>query len=175
MTDAPATPTAADPSVVTAPTPPDQRGDDGPTPSREELVARVVRAGELLVSGQDPAQAASCFDTERFVFRGPAGTVTDYPGLSGYFASVREAFADRSIRRGVVVVEGSVLACQTWIEGTFVRPFTQSPVGVVEPNGARVVMDLLNVFTVDERGRLVEELVRSDERALLRQLGVPAV
>jgi hypothetical protein len=46
------------------------------------------------------------------------------------------------------------------------------PVGTVVPNGARVVWDLINIFRFDEEGRLVEEYVRTDNRALLRQLGV---
>jgi hypothetical protein len=33
--------------------------------------------------------------------------------LKGYFGSAREAFDDRSIRRGIVVAEGTHLACQT--------------------------------------------------------------
>ena len=63
------------------------------------------------------------------------------------------------------------MACQTWIEGTFVRPFTQSPAGPLEPNGALVVWDLMNLFRFDEHGRLVEEFVRTDYRSFLRQLG----
>ncbi|MFG3148803.1 ester cyclase [Streptomyces sp. NPDC048243] len=83
---------------------------------------------------------------------------------------MRGAFDDRSIRRGIVVAEGAHLACQTWIEGTFVREFTQSPVGPLPPNGKRVVFDLMNIFRFDDRGRIVEEWVRTDHHSLLRQL-----
>jgi predicted ester cyclase len=139
--------------------------------TRDELVARLVRAGELEVSGEDPDEEATYFDTERFRFHGPDGFESDYAGLKGYFASVREAFDDRSIRRGIVVAEGNHLACQTWIEGTFVGEFTQSPVGPLRPNGRRVVFDLINIFRFDDEGRLVDERVRTDNRSLLRQLG----
>ncbi|MEU5159400.1 ester cyclase [Streptomyces sp. NPDC020875] len=139
--------------------------------TREDLVARLVRAGELEVSGEDLAEAATYFDTERFRFHGPDGFESDFDGLSAYFAAVREAFDDRSIRRGIVVAEGDHIACQTWIEGTFVREFTRSPAGPLPPNGERVVFDLINIFRFDDRGRLVEEWVRIDNRALLRQLG----
>jgi hypothetical protein len=44
-------------------------------------------------------------------------------------------------------------------------------VGKLEPNGARVVWDLMSMFRFDERGRLVEEFVRTDNRSFLRQLG----
>ncbi|MET7391510.1 ester cyclase [Streptomyces sp. NPDC005529] len=139
--------------------------------TRDELVARLVRVGELEVSGEDPAEAATYFDTEKFRFHGPDGFESDFTGLDAYFASVREAFDDRSIRRGMVVVEGNHLACQTWIEGMFVRPFTQSPIGPLSPNGERVVFDLINIFRFDDHGRLVEEWVRTDNRSLLSQLG----
>ncbi len=142
-----------------------------PRYTRDELVARLVRAGELEVSGENPEEVDSYFDTEKFAFHGPAGFESDYAGLTEYFRSLRAAFDDRNIRRGIIVVEGEYIACQTWIEGTFVRPFTQSPAGPLEPNGARVVMDLMNLFRFDDDGRLVEEFVRTDYRYLLRQLG----
>ena len=142
--------------------------------SRNELVARLVRAGELEVSGEEPDEAASYFDTEKFRFHGPDGFESDFAGLDAYFASVREAFDDRSIRRGIVVAEGDQIACQTWIEGTFAHEFTQSPVGPLAPNGERVVFDLINIFRFDDQGRLIEEWVRIDNHSLLRQLGAEA-
>lgn len=141
--------------------------------TRADLVARMVRAGELKLSGEHPEEIDAYFDTDSFAFHGPDGMETDYAGLSAYFASVRTAFTDRSIRRGIVLAEGNLIACQTWIEGTFTNPFTQSPVGLLQPNGARVVMDLMNIFRFDRQGRLVEEFVRTDNRSTLRQLGAP--
>ena len=139
--------------------------------TRDELVARLVRAGELEVSGEDQAEAGTYFATGEFRFHGPDGFESDYAGLTSYFASIRAAFDDRLIRRGIMVVEGSYIACQTWIEGTFVREFTQSPAGPVAPNGQRVVFDLINIFHVDDQGRLLDEWVRTDYRSFLRQLG----
>jgi hypothetical protein len=139
--------------------------------SRDELVKRMVKAGEAEVAGAPPEEIASYFDTENFRFHGPAGFETDYAGLTAYFASIRDAFADRTIRRGIVVVEGDTMACQTWIEGTFVNEFTMSPAGALPPNGARITMDLINIFRFDDQGRLIEEFVRTDYRDFLRQLG----
>ena len=139
--------------------------------TRNELVARLVRAGELEVSGEDVAEIATYFDTEKFRFHGPGGFEADFAGLDAYFASVREAFDGRSIRRGVMVVEGDQIACQTWIEGTFVHEFTQSPIGPLPPNGKRIVFDMINIFRFDDHGRMIEEWVRIDNRGLLRQLG----
>jgi predicted ester cyclase len=137
--------------------------------SRDELVARLVRAGELEVSGEHPDEVGDYF-APGFSFHGPGGFESDYAGLTAYFESVRDAFEDRSIRRGIMVVEGSTIACQTWIEGTFVREFTQSPAGPIPPNGRRIVFDLINIFQMDDDGRLVEEFVRTDNRTLLEQL-----
>jgi predicted ester cyclase len=139
--------------------------------ARDELVARLIEAGEFEVLGGDQAEIDSYFDTERFRFHAPDGFETDYAGLANCFKSVRAAFDERSIRRGVIVVEGEYVACQTWIEGRFVREFTLSPAGPLPPNGQRVVWDLLNIFRFDSKGRLVEEWVRSDYRSFLRQLG----
>jgi SnoaL-like polyketide cyclase len=137
----------------------------------EELTERLVRAGELEVSGDDQDEADTYFDTENFAFHAPDGFDTDYAGLTEYFRSFRAAFDDRTIRRGIIVAEGQYIACQTWIEGTFAHPFTQSPAGRLEPTGARVVMDLMNIFRFDDKGRLAEEWVRTDNRSFLRELG----
>jgi hypothetical protein len=139
--------------------------------TREERVERLVRAGELEISGENQDEAGTYFDTENFAFHAPDGFDTDYTGLTGYFRSLRAAFDDRTIRRGIIVAEGNYIACQTWIEGTFTHPFTQSPAGRLEPTGAHVVMDLMNIFRLDDQGRIAEEYVRTDYRSFLRQLG----
>jgi predicted ester cyclase len=139
--------------------------------SRDELVGRLKRAGELFVLGGDQDETASYFDTSRFRFHAPDGFETDYTGLAGYFKAIREAFDDRSIRRGIIIAEGSYIACQTWIEGRFVREFAYSPAGPLSPNGERVTWDLANIFRFDDQGRVVEEWVRTDYRSFLRQLG----
>ncbi len=139
--------------------------------TRDELVERLVRAGELEISGENQDEADTYFDTENLAFHGPGGFDADYAGLTDYFRSLRAAFDDRTIRRGIIIAEGQYIACQTWIEGTFARPFTQSPAGRLEPSGARVVMDLMNIFRFDDKGRIAEEWVRTDNRSLLRQLG----
>ena len=141
--------------------------------TRDDLVARLKRAGELQVSGDNQAELDSYFDTRQFRFHGPDGFETDYAGLANYFKAIRAAFDDRLIRRGIIVAEANYIACQTWIEGTFVREFTQSPAGALAPNGRRVVWDLANIFRLDDQGRLIEEWVRTDYRSFLRRLGAP--
>jgi predicted ester cyclase len=139
--------------------------------TRDELVTRLIKAGEIEVLGGEQAQIDSYFETSQFRFHGPEGFEADYAGLTQYFQSIRAAFDNRSIRRGIIIAEGNHIACQTWIEGRFVREFTHSPVGALPPNGQRVVWDLMNMFRFDDEGRLVEEWVRTDYRSFLRQLG----
>jgi predicted ester cyclase len=139
-------------------------------PSREELVTGLIRLGEQELTGEDEAEVDACFAPD-FAFHGPDGAEMDYEGLKGYFASLRAAFDDLTISRGIVVVERDYVACQTTITGTFVREFTRSPVGPLPPNGRRIVFELLNIFRYDEQGRLAEEWVQTDNRSRLRQLG----
>jgi predicted ester cyclase len=129
----------------------------------------LIRVGEQELTGEDEAEVDSYFAPD-FTFHGPDGAELDYEGLKGYFASLRAAFDDLTIRRGIMVVEGEYVACQTTITGTFVREFTRSPVGPL-PNGSRVVFELINIFRYDDEGRLTEEWVQTDNRSRLRQLG----
>ncbi|GAA0504923.1 hypothetical protein Ade02nite_70950 [Paractinoplanes deccanensis] len=141
--------------------------------TRDELIGRLNRAGELEVSGTDPIEQATYFDTGKFRWHGPAGAEADYDGLAELFAGFRAAFDDRSIRRGIMLAEGNLIACQTWIEGTFARTYDDSPAGrPLPPTGERLVWAIINIFQFDDQGRLVEEWVQYDNRELLRQLGV---
>jgi hypothetical protein len=104
------------------------------------LVARLKKAGEAEVLGAEQAEIDSYFDTKQFRFHAPDGFDTDFAGLNIYFKAVRAGFDDRSIRREVIVVQGDTVACQTWIEGTFAREFTQSgrPPGNIDVNRGEV-------------------------------------
>jgi predicted ester cyclase len=140
-------------------------------PSREELVTGLIRVGEQELTGEDEAEVDAYF-APNFAFHGPDGAEMDYEGLKGYFASLRAAFDDLTISRGIMVVEGEYVACQTTIAGTFAREFTRSPVGPLSPNGRRVAFELINIFRFDDQGRLAEEWVQTDNRSRLRELGV---
>lgn len=137
--------------------------------SREERVGGLIRAGELEVTGENSAEVDAYFSPD-FAFHGPDGAGLDYQGLQNYFASLRAAFDDLTISRGIMIVEGDYIACQTTIKGKFVREFTQSTVGPLPPNGNQVVFELTNIFRYDEQGRLAEEWIQTDNRSVLRQL-----
>jgi predicted ester cyclase len=135
-------------------------------------VQGLIRIGELEVSGEGEAEVDAYFAPD-FAWHGPDGAKLDYEGLKGYFAALRAAFDDLTISRGIIVVEGDYVACQTTIAGTFVREFTHSPVGPLPPNGNRIVFELMNIFRYDEQGRLAEEWVQTDHRSRLRELRLP--
>lgn len=143
--------------------------------TRDELISRLIRAGELEVSGEDAVEQRSYF-ADDFQWHGPDGAEADYDGLADLFAGFRAAFDKRVIRRGILLVEGSWIACQTWIGGTFVReyPAEASPVGrALTPTGKPLVWPIHNIFQFDAEGRLAEEWVQYDNRSLHRQLGIP--
>ncbi|PNW27273.1 ester cyclase [Formosa algae] len=135
------------------------------------LSKRLIRAGELLVSGANQKELDSYFDTENFQFHGP-GFDADYNGLISYFQAVQAAFGSLVIKRGIIIEQDNYIACQTFIEGKFINDFTQSPIGIISPNGEKVVFDLMNIFKFDNQGRLIDEWVRMDNRGFLNQLGI---
>lgn len=137
---------------------------------RDDLVRGLVRIGEQLMTGEDEAAVDAYFPPD-FRFHGPDGLEQDRQGLVAYFAALRGAFDDLTITRGIIIREGRYIACQTSIAGRFTRPFTQSPVGTLPPNGERVLFALSNIFRYDEQGRLAEEWIQTDNRSVLRQLG----
>ena len=61
--------------------------------TRDDLIARLSRAGELQVSGDNQAELDSYFDTRQFRFHGPDGFDTDYAGL----ATISRLFVRRSM------------------------------------------------------------------------------
>jgi len=138
--------------------------------SREQLVSGLVRIGEKEMTGEDEAEVDAYFAPD-FRFRGPDGRELDYLGLKEYFTALRAAFDELTITRGIVIVEGNYVPCQTIIAGMFMREFTHSPVGALPPTGKRVVFELTNIFRYDHAGRLAEEWIQTDNRNVLRQLG----
>jgi hypothetical protein len=79
-----------------------------------------------LISSKNQSETDSYFDTNRFRFHGPDRFEADYRGLANYFESIRASFDDLSIRRGIIA-EGNYIACQTFIEGRFVRAQGRDP------------------------------------------------
>jgi hypothetical protein len=79
-------------------------------PNREQRVADLIRIGEQELTGENETEVDAYFAPD-FTFHGPDGAETSYKGLKAYFASLRAAFDDLSISRGIILVEGDYIAC----------------------------------------------------------------
>ncbi|WP_432825847.1 ester cyclase [Dactylosporangium sp. CA-092794] len=141
------------------------------TVTRDERVACAVRIGELAVSGADAEAFADVVDIENFRFHGPDGNESDHAGLVAYFATLRAAFDNLTLTRGIMLADGDYMAYQTHFGGTFAHEFTASPVGPLPPNGRHVRWDVINIVRLDGQGRVVEEWAQYDNRSFLRALG----
>ena len=137
--------------------------------NRDDLAQGLIRIGEQAIVREDDA-ALDAYFARDFVFHGPGGDL-DLPALKRYFAAEREAFADFTITRGHIVIEGDFVAAQTTFAGVFAREFSQSPVGPLPPTGKPFTQHLLNIFRYDGNGKLAEEWAMYDVRDLLRQWG----
>lgn len=71
--------------------------------TRDALVARLVRAGELEVSGEHPDELLDYFDVASFAFHGPDGFDSDFAGLSASFAHLRPRI--HALARGPAAAE----------------------------------------------------------------------
>lgn len=137
--------------------------------SRSPLAAPLIRIGEVAIARENDADLDAYFARD-FAFHGPAGDLT-YDQLKAYFASLRAAFTNLQVRRAAIIGEGSYLASRTLFSGTFANHFTQSPVGLLQPNGQQIEWEVMNLFRYDDDGRLAEEWVQYDYRGFLRKLG----
>ena len=136
--------------------------------SDHPYAAGLVRIGKIAIEQQDDDALDEYFSSD-YVIHMP-GNDASYAQLKAYFAALRAAFDDFRIEREQVIGEGNRLAARTVFSGTFARPFTQSPVGELPPNGKPVRWVVQNLFRFDEAGRLAEEWIESDSRVLVEQL-----
>ncbi|MGO9874889.1 MAG: ester cyclase [Acidimicrobiia bacterium] len=136
---------------------------------RNKLVDGLVHIGELEITGEDRAMVDAYF-APSFVFHAPDGRDLDYDGLQNYFASLRAAFDNRTITRGIILVDGNCRLSDH--DRRNVRSRVHAlPGRAAAPNGQRVTFELTNIFRYDDEGRLAEEWIQTDNRSVLRQLG----
>lgn len=129
----------------------------------------LIRVGDEAIAKRNDAMLRAYF-AEDFVFHGPGGDLT-FDQLSAYFASLRAAFDSFRLVREQILVEGDYLAARNTFSGVFTKPFTQSPVGVVQPTGKPVEWEAINTFRYGADERLAEEWVQTDYRGFLVKLG----
>jgi predicted ester cyclase len=145
----------------------DIRVDDPTLPVRART---LIRIGEEGIAKENVAAMTAFFDPQ-FRFHGPAGTELDRNQLWAYFASCRAAFDDFTVTRQSLVSDGrDYMAARTRFAGKFVRTFTGSPDGTIEPNGKPFEYRIVNIFRYSPDDRLVEEWAQYDIRSFLNQL-----
>jgi len=130
----------------------------------------LVRIGRDAIAIADDA-ALDAYFSKDFAFHGPDGDFT-FPELRSFFAAMRSAFTDFSCERSEIIVQGDLAAARTTMSGVFEHEFLASPVGAIQPNGATMTLNLINLFRYDSEGRLAEEWAQYDNMGFLRQLGV---
>ena len=132
--------------------------------TRDEPVARLVKAGELEVIGGISQRPTATLTRSISACHGPGGFETAYGGLTNYSSP----YAQRLLIAQSVGVSSSSRATRSLPDvdrGRFARDFTHSPAGPLPPNGERVVWSVSNVFRFDDVGRFVEEWGRTDYRS----------
>lgn len=139
----------------------------------DERARALVRIGQDAITVENDAALDADF-ASNFAFHGP-GAEMNLDGLKAFFAAMRHSFTGFSCERREIISEGAFLAARTTMSGVFENRFELSPSGPVEPNGALMTLELINLFRYDDDGRLAEEWVQYDNLDFLRQLGVDLV
>ncbi|WP_127754827.1 nuclear transport factor 2 family protein [Devosia sp. 1566] len=140
--------------------------------STNPLAEPLIRIGEKAIARENNAALDAYFSPD-FIFHGPGGDLT-YPELKAYFASLRAALSGMKVERAAIIAEGNYLAARTVFSGKFDFVFTAAPGGPLKPNGREIRWEVMNHFRFEDNGRLAEEWVQYDVRALNEQFGAPA-
>jgi predicted ester cyclase len=142
-----------------------------PTDTRyTERERGLILIGREAIAVENDA-ALDAYFASGYALHGPAGTM-GFDDVKAFFASMRAAFRDFRCERRELVSRGDLIAARTAMSGIFEDAFTSSPVGVVQPNGAPMAIELINFFRYDADGRLAEEWVQFDNLGMLKQIGV---
>lgn len=139
-------------------------------PRYDERAQGLVRIGREAIAVANDA-ALDAYFSEAFVFHGPDAELT-FAELKSFFAAMRHAFTGFACERREIISQGDFVAARTTMSGIFENPFEASPIGAIQPNGAAMTLELINLFRYDADGRLAEEWVQYDNLGFLRQLGV---
>jgi predicted ester cyclase len=144
-------------------------------PALDRRSRELIRIGEIGIAREDHA-AVEAFFAPDFRFHGPDGGTLGREDLWAYFGACRRAFDDFQVTRQAIFSDGGAyVAARTTFSGIFARRFDASPIGPLEPTGARAMYRINNVFRYGEDGRLAEEWAQYDSRLFLESLGVRLV
>lgn len=133
------------------------------------LAQELISIGEIAIAKEND-NALRAYYAPGYMLHLPAAEL-NFEQLRRYFAAVRAAFPDLTIRRAIIIGEGRYLAARTIFSGTFANVFTQSPAGALKPHGRHVEWEVMNTFRYDGQDRLAEEWVQTDSKTLIEKLG----
>ncbi|MEE2951887.1 MAG: ester cyclase [Pseudomonadota bacterium] len=139
----------------------------------DDRARELIRVGKIGIARGDEAVLDAYFAKD-FRFHGPSAEM-GYPELKAFFTALRNTFSGFGCERQEIVSQGKFVGCLTTMFGRFERPIAMPPVGEIQPNGADVSFQLINMFRYNAAGELAEEWVQYDTLDLLRQMGVELV
>lgn len=136
-----------------------------PTDHRE-LLDRIVDEGLV------PAnfEVVMAWVADEYVNYTPLGPL-DRAGLIGFFQGIHASLSDFTMTREAILVDGDLGATRATIRGVFDGEPFATPMGLVEPNGAAIVVPVHTIHRFNEEGRMVEEWASFDVLGFLTQLG----
>jgi len=133
--------------------------------SRESAQAALGKFAEAVNTGKfdlfDQVVAPNCVDHD------PAdGQVPGPAGYRMFFSGMRTAFPDMSVSPEIIVQDEDTIAFAYTLIGT-----QTGPLGKIAPTGKKVKIRGMQISKFKD-GKMVERWGSSDERSLLKQIGV---
>jgi len=133
--------------------------------SRESAQAALGKFAEAVNTGKfdlfEQVVASNCIDHD------PAdGQVPGPAGYRMFFSEMRTAFPDMSVAPEIMVQDDDAIAFAYTLTGTH-----SGPLGKIPPTGKKVKIRGMQISKFKD-GKMVERWGSSDERTLLRQIGV---
>ena len=133
--------------------------------SKEFTQAALAKFAEAVNTGRfdffDQVVAPNCVDHD------PAdGQVPGPAGYRMFFSGMRTAFPDLSVTPEIIVQDEDTIAFAYTLTGTHT-----GPLGKIPPTGKKVKIRGMQISKFKD-GKMVERWGSSDERTLLRQIGI---
>ncbi|HEY7002380.1 MAG TPA: ester cyclase [Candidatus Udaeobacter sp.] len=133
--------------------------------SKQSAQAALGKFAEAVNTGKfelfDEVVAPDCVDHD------PAdGQVAGPAGYRMFFSGMRTAFPDMSVAPEIVVQDEDTIAFAYTLTGTHTGPF-----GKIPPTGKKVKIRGMQISKFKD-GKMIERWGSSDEKTLLKQIGV---
>ena len=133
--------------------------------SRESTEAALGKFAEAVNTGKfdlfDEVVASNCVDHDPAEGQGPGPA-----GYRMFFSGMRTAFPDMSVAPETIVQDEDTIAFAYTLTGTHA-----GPLGKIAPTGKKVKICGMQISKFKD-GKMIERWGSSDERTLLKQIGV---